>query len=177
MRACQAIQSTKDIYWDIRPRPQTGTIEFRICDMPPTLTHVLGLVSLIRCLVIASQRLLQDKPRLRRGDLRRYWIAVENKWLASRYGLRAQCIRSPGGKRQPLFEDLMELLQRLDPIAQQTGDAPFLAALQPLDRFESGADRQRRLYRDAGNWKVVIDDMKGRLAQELNDVSRTVRNP
>jgi carboxylate-amine ligase len=168
MRACGAIQSTKDIYWDIRPRPQTGTIEFRICDMPPTLAHVLGLASLIRCLVIASQRLLQEKPRLRRGDLRQNWIAVENKWLASRYGLQAQCIRSPGGKRQPLARDLAELFERLLPIAKETGDAPFLAALQPLDRFESGADRQRRLYRGAGNWKVVIDDMKGRLAQELD---------
>jgi glutamate---cysteine ligase / carboxylate-amine ligase len=168
MRACEAIQSTKDIYWDIRPRPQTGTIEFRICDMPATLTHVLGLVALIRCLVIASQRLLQDKPRLRRGDLRRYWIAVENKWLASRYGLQAQCIRSPGGKRQPLAEDLSELFERLLPVAHEIGDDAFLTALQPLDRFESGADRQRRLYRDAGNWKVVIDDMKGRLAQELD---------
>src|SRR5438445_1059678 len=168
MRACEAIQSTKDIYWDIRPRPVTGTIEFRICDMPATLAHVLGLTALIRCLVIASQRLLQDKPRLRRGDLRRYWIAVENKWLAGRYGLQAQCIRSPGGKRQPLAQDLAELFERLQPIAQEMDDYPFLAALQPLDRFQSGADRQRQLYRDAGNWKVVIDDMKGRLAQELD---------
>src|SRR5262249_29085443 len=171
MRACGAIQSTKDIYWDIRPRPQTGTIEFRICDMPASLAHVLGLTALIRCLVIASQRLLQEKPRLRRGDLRRYWIAVENKWLASRYGLQAQCIRSPGGKRQPLAQDLTQLLERLAPIAQKTGDAPFLAALQPLDRFESGADRQRHLYREAGNWKAVIDDMKARLAKELDSAS------
>jgi carboxylate-amine ligase len=171
MRACEAIQSTKDIYWDIRPRPQTGTIEFRICDMPPTLAHVLGLAALIRCLVIASQRLLEDKPKLRRGDLRRYWIAVENKWLAGRYGLQAQCIRSPGGKRQPLARDLMELFERLTPIAQETGDYPFLAALEPLDHFESGADRQRHLYREAGNWRVVIEDMKGRLAQELDSAS------
>lgn len=173
MRACEAIQSTKDIYWDIRPRPQTGTIEFRICDMPPTLAHVLGLAALIRSLVIVSQRLLQEKPRLRRGDFRSYWIAVENKWLASRYGLQAQCIRSPGGKRQPLARDLAELFERLAPVAKETGDYPFLAALQPLDRFECGADRQRRLYREAGNWKVVIDDMKGRLAQELDGAGPT----
>ncbi|HLJ93627.1 MAG TPA: YbdK family carboxylate-amine ligase [Gemmataceae bacterium] len=177
MRACEAIQNTKDIYWDIRPRPQTGTIEFRICDMPASLAHVLGLAALIRCLVIASQRLLQEKPRLRRGDLRRYWIAVENKWLASRYGLQAQCIRSPGGKRQPLARDLEELFERLLPIARETGDAPFLAALQPLDRFESGADRQRRLYRDSGKWKDVLDDMRSRLAQELDGASTLSHAP
>src|SRR5437868_1354450 len=136
MRACQAIVSTKDIYWDIRPRPKTGTIEFRICDMPATLEQALALAALVRSLVIATQRRLEDKPRLRRGDLRRYWIAVENKWLASRYGLKAQCIRTPGGRRQPLVRDLGKLLKRLLPIAQETGDEHFLMVLMPLQEFE-----------------------------------------
>jgi hypothetical protein len=39
--------------------------------------------------------------------------------------------------------------------------------LQPVEQFESGADRQRRLYRETGNWKVVVDDMKQHLAQDL----------
>jgi carboxylate-amine ligase len=169
MRACQAIQSTKDIYWDIRPRPQSGTIEIRICDMPGTLGQALGLAALIRCLAISALRLLEEKPRLRRGDMRRYWIAVENKWLASRYGLQAQCIRTPGGQRRPLARDLAQMFERLQPIAKETGEETFLAALQPLDRFETGADRQRRMYRDTGNWKAVIDDMKTRLAQDLDN--------
>jgi hypothetical protein len=38
----------------------------------------------------------------------------------------------------------------------------------PLKNLESGADRQRRLFRDSGDWKAVINDMKERLAQELN---------
>src|SRR5437879_13706245 len=109
MQACRAIESTKDIYWDIRPRPQTGTIEFRICDMPASLAHVLGLTALIHSLVIVAQGLLEDQPRLQRGDLRRYWIAVENKWLASSYALQAQCIRTPGGRRQALVRDLIQV--------------------------------------------------------------------
>ena len=167
MRACRAIRNTKDIYWDIRPRPQQGTIEFRICDMPASLTRTLALVALIRSLAILTLRLLEEKPRLRRGDMRSYWIVPENKWLATRYGLQAQCIRSPGGKRQPLARDLAALLERVMPVAQETGDAAFLAPLQPVERLESASDRQRRLYRDTGDWKAVIDDMKQRLAQEL----------
>jgi len=169
MQACQAIESTKDIYWDIRPRPRTGTIEFRICDMPATLEVVLALTALIRTVAIVVQRLLADKPRLQRGDLRRYWIAVENKWLAGRYGLKAQCIRTPGGRRQPLARDLSQLIERLLPCARETGDYPFIAALEPLAGFESGADRQRRLYRQSGNWKPVIDEMVGRPALELEE--------
>jgi carboxylate-amine ligase len=168
MRACEAIRNTKDIYWDIRPRPQTGTIEFRVCDMPPSLTHTFALVALIRAMVIAAQRLLEQKPDHRSGDLRAYWIVPENKWLAARYGLQAQCIRLPGGKRQSLATEVAALMERLLPIAQETGDAPFLAPFQSLERLESGADRQRRLYREAGDWAAVIDDMKSRLAQDLD---------
>src|SRR4029079_16871840 len=84
MTDCQTIASFKDIYWDIRPRPDFGTIEIRVCDIPPTLTETLRLGRLLRTLVVASLRLVKEKPRVRRGAVRRHWIAVENKWLATR---------------------------------------------------------------------------------------------
>lgn len=167
MRDCNALQSFKDLYWDIRPRPDFGTIEFRICDMPPNLAITLGLVAMIRCLVISSLRLLQERPHLRRGDMRRHWIAVENKWLATRYGLAGMCIRTPGGKKRQLGQDVGDLIKRLEPIARETGDHPFLAALEPSDKFESGAARQRRVYRESGNWKAVIDDLKASFSEGL----------
>lgn len=168
MRDCQAIQSPKDIYWDIRPRPDFGTIEFRICDQPASLAMTLALVSFIRSLAISVRRLLAERPHLQRGDMRRHWIAVENKWLATRYGLGAMYIRTPGGKRRPLDHEITELLNRLMPIAQESGDDVFLRALQPLEQLETGADRQRRVYRDTGNWKAVIDDLVGQFSQELD---------
>ena len=166
----RAIQSLKDIYWDIRPRPELGTIEFRICDMPSTLVDTLALVALTRCLVTSAERLLDERPHLRRGDTRRQWIAVENKWLAARYGMDAVYIRTPAGKRRTLTHDISELIERLLPIACETGDAPFLTALQPIAEFESGAARQRRLYRETGSWKALVDDMTRRLSEELDAV-------
>ena len=170
MRECAAIQSMKDIYWDIRPRPEFGTIELRVCDMPATLETTFALVAFVRSLAIASQRLLEEHPQLQRGDIRRNWIAVENKWLATRYGLEAIYIRTPAGKRRPLRQDLQELLNRLMPIAAETGDDVFLSTLLPLDKFEPDADRQRRLYRESGKARVLVDDMITRLASELDEV-------
>jgi Glutamate-cysteine ligase family 2(GCS2) len=170
MRECGAIQSMKDIYWDIRPRPEFGTIELRVCDMPATLETTFALVALVRSLAIASQRLLEERPQLRKGDIRRHWIAVENKWLATRYGLDAIYIRTPAGKRRPLRQDLQELLNRLMPIAAETGDDVYLSTLLPLDKFESNADRQRRLYRESGKARPLVDDMIARLASELDEV-------
>lgn len=167
MKDCNTIGSFKDIYWDIRPRPDFGTIEFRICDLPLTITETLRLVALIRSLTVSGLRLLQDRPRLRRGDIKRHWIAVENKWLATRYGLQAIYIRTPSGKRRPLVKDASDLIERIMPIAQEFGDDKYLAALQPLAKLETGADRERHHYRDVGNWKGLVDYMARQLLQDL----------
>ncbi|MFX5709940.1 glutamate-cysteine ligase family protein, partial [Acinetobacter baumannii] len=33
------IASMKDFYWDIRPKPEYGTVEIRVCDTPLTIEH------------------------------------------------------------------------------------------------------------------------------------------
>ncbi len=167
MKDCDTITSFKDIYWDIRPRPDFGTIEFRICDIPLTITETLRLVALIRALTVSGLRLLQEHPRMRRGNIKRHWIAVENKWLATRYGLQAMYIRTPSGKRRPLVKDLSDMIDRLMPIAQEFGDEKYLASLQPVNKLETGSDRQRRQYRETGNWKALVDFMAKQLLQDL----------
>jgi len=167
MNDSKAIDSFKDIYWDIRPRPDFGTIEFRICDLPPSLAVTLGIVALTRSLVIHSLRLLAEHPLLCRGDIRRHWIAVENKWLATRYGLGAVYIRAPSGKRRGLMQECGDLIERVMPIARESLDHSFLNVFKPMDRFENGAARQRRLYREHGSWKTLIDDGVHRFQEDV----------
>ena len=170
MRDCKALASFKDIYWDIRPRPDFGTIEFRICDVPPTLNLTFAIVALTRCLVIAALKLIKERPKMLRGDLRRHWIAGENKWLATRYGLNAMYIRTPAGKRRLLKNDLSELIDKMIPIAKENGDFPFLAPIQNLNTFESGSDQLRALFRSNGNWKGLTDHVVRRFADELDSL-------
>ena len=61
-----------------------------------------------------------------------------------------------------------ELVNKLEPIARESGDEALLAVLRPADKMETGADRQRRLYREGGNWQALVADMIGRFAQELD---------
>jgi carboxylate-amine ligase len=166
MSDCGAIASLKDIKWDIRPRPDFGTLEFRICDMPHTLERIFTLAALARNLVLTAYRLLQERPEARRADPRWKWIAAENRWLAARYGLKASYIRTPAGKRRPLLDDLAECVGRLMPIAAESGDDRFLASLQSVERIDSGADLQRHAYREAGNWPAVMHRLVGNFAAE-----------
>src|SRR5438876_4409638 len=45
------IDNGKKIWWDIRPHPFFGTVEFRIFDMPSTLDDVIGIAALCQSLV------------------------------------------------------------------------------------------------------------------------------
>ena len=36
------LQSVRDIWWDVRPHYNFGTIEVRVCDMPGKLSDALG---------------------------------------------------------------------------------------------------------------------------------------
>ena len=92
---------------------------------------------------------------------------MENKWLATRYGLGAVYIRSPSGKRRPLVKDVSDLFDRLMPIAGEFGDDKYLVGLQPVNKLETGADKQRHHYREIGNWKGLIDYMAKQLLQDL----------
>jgi carboxylate-amine ligase len=108
---------------------------------------------------------------MRRGNIKRHWIAVENKWLATRYGLQAMYIRTPNGKRRPLVKDLSDLIDRLMPIAKEFGDDKYLAGLQPVSKLDTGADQVRRHYRETGNWKALVDFMTKQLLQDLESAN------
>ncbi len=166
----------KDLYWDLRPRADFGTIEFRICDAPASLSHLLSLAALIRCLVIDGLRRLEADPRLAAGDRTHHWLACENKSLAARYGVRALCVRRPGQERRSLASELDELLAQLRPVAEAAGESQFLLPLQiGMERFESGSSRRRRIYRQSGDWRGVLDDMRKPWVRELEDAVHDTR--
>ena len=43
MEATGVVKSMKDFYWDIRPKPEYGTIELRVCDTPLTVERAAAL--------------------------------------------------------------------------------------------------------------------------------------
>lgn len=172
LRQCKVMGSHKDVKWDIRPRPDYGTIEFRVCDMPSTMTQVFGIAALLRCLVVFARQLLESRPQLRAHDVRRQWIAVENKWLATRFGMDAIYICAPTGKRRPLRHEVAALIEKMIPIARQLGDEAILRSLGPLDKYKVGSDHQRQIYREEGSWHAITQLSSAQLADELAAYAR-----
>src|SRR5690606_35172152 len=121
MREGGLLKTHRDPKWDIRPRADLGTIEFRVCDTPDSLGAAAGIAALTRALVVWAQRLLEERPHLHSGDIRRQWFAVENKWLAARYGMEAKYIRPAGDERRSLGQPALARIERLAPLGDGGG--------------------------------------------------------
>ena len=112
-------RSIREVWWDIRPHPDFGTIEFRICDGMPALTEVAGVAALSQCLVEwmdgARSTGVTTLP------VPRSWVVRENKWKAARYGMDAEIIVDEDGNLRPVREAIEELVTELTPTARRLG--------------------------------------------------------
>lgn len=105
------IKSMKDFYWDIRPKPEYGTIELRICDTPLTVEKAADLAAYAQMLACL---LLDKRPLLSKEIYSTYLI---NRFRAARYGLEAICIDPISRTHASLTEDIIHTSEQLEPYA------------------------------------------------------------
>ena len=160
----ECISSIREVWWDIRPHPDFGTVELRMCDATPTLTEAIALAALSQALVAWTLERIDD------GNLPtppREWTVAENRWLAARHGTEARLIvEDPTGGptvRRPIRELLPELIERLAPTAERLGTTDQLDDVLRILETGSGTARQRRLLERGG----TLLDVVHHLATEL----------
>ena len=127
MHSYAIVESMKDFYWDIRPKPEYGTIEIRICDTPLD-------VELAAQLAAYAQTLAADLLQQRRTEPVEpiYRVYGYNRFQACRFGFEATLVYPYSKKQVRLREDLLTTLERLRPVAQDLGTS---GALELLARF------------------------------------------
>jgi carboxylate-amine ligase len=148
------IDNAKKIWWDIRPHPFFGTVEFRIFDMPLTLDDVIALAAVCQSLV-AKQSWL-NKRGIETYVVPRYFLE-ENKWRAMRYGLDAEIVDFEHERTLSMRDSFHRLLDMVDDVADDLGTRPDLNYVRKLldDPRGTGADRQIALYKKTGSLHAV----------------------
>jgi carboxylate-amine ligase len=148
------IRSIKEVWWDIRPHPDFGTVEVRMFDGVPTLREVGMVAALSQCLVQLFDTQLDRGYTLPSPSA---WVVRDNKWRATRYGLDATVITDEAGATAPLRDELYELLRELEPVASRLGCLEELSvAFEVLERGAS-YERQRAVYARTGDLLSVVD--------------------
>ena len=133
------------IWWSVRPHLSFPTIEIRICDAQPDLSESRSLAALVYSLTARIARALDDGEPLPSWPNR---LLEENLWRAIRHGLSGELIdleRSESIAARARLEQLVEWVQ---PVAEELGAAPWLAipernaAERQIARHEDGASME-----------------------------------
>ena len=150
------IKTIREIWWDVRPHHNFGTVEVRICDMPPTLGHVLGLTALIQCLVYDLSEEI-DRGTYQSGF--HPFLVRQNKWRACRYGMEATLVDPTTFAVVPVRQVVHSLIDRLEGRAEQLGCTDYLGSVRELAEQPTGSVRQLQAFRETNNLAAVVQSM------------------
>jgi len=152
MRSLQVVESMKDFYWDIRPKPEFGTIEIRVCDTPLTVEKAAVLGAYAQAL---ARHLMLDRPREPSQDV--YRVYSFNRFTACRYGMQAGFIDAYARSRRLLKEDIAETLDILVPHALALGSGAALAEIRAsLESGQNDSGWLRDTFKQAKSLSDVV---------------------
>jgi carboxylate-amine ligase len=146
------ITGVRDLWWDVRPHPDFGTIEIRICDLPSTFNEILAIVALIQGLV--AEMAESDKhlnPNMQ--------VLKSNKWQAARYGLAGTFVYPLLQKKISMQEAAGEIFAKVAPVMQKLGTSHYLADLQEIINCGTSADHQRKIFTEQKNFSAIITEL------------------
>ena len=109
MTSTGVVQSMKDLSWDIRPKPEYGTIELRVCDTPLTVTKAAALACYLQAI---CRYLREEKPFEPTED--DYLVYTFNRFQACRFGLDGDLVDPKTKQRQKIRDDIIRTLARVD---------------------------------------------------------------
>lgn len=163
-KAGGSIEDVSKIWWDVRPRPDLGTVEVRIADIPTDADLSVALAGLTQALVAWLGRACNaDRSPPLEHTLE---IVQENRWRALRDGLEARFIRQSGASDEDYegvdARDFVSwMLDELADTAADLGVEEEMDSIRALTRRgETGADRQRRIYEENdGEFLPVMRDI------------------
>ena len=163
MTSSGLLEDGSKIWWDLRPSARYPTLEMRICDVCPDIEDALTAAALFQCIMRMLYRLRMDNRQWRPYA---NMLIQENRWLAQRFGCRADLVDF-GKRRLVPFADLMEEL-----LVMVRDDAVALDCLAEVERVReivrrgTSAERQLAVFAEAGGeaageaaLKAVVTDV------------------
>ncbi len=144
------------LWYDVRPHPNFGTVEMRVCDAQTRVEHTLGLAALIQAMV---KELCEHYDAGTPLTAYPWSMLDENKWLAARHGLKGELVDLPTSDRVPSRVLARRLLDRLREHAQDLGSADDLEAVQDLIDNGNGAERQVVVYEANHDLREVMAEI------------------
>jgi len=152
MESTGVVKSMKDFYWDIRPKPEYGTIELRVCDTPLTVERAAALACYLQSL--CRYLLERNEPPPEEDD---YLVYTYNRFQACRFGLDGTMVNPKTREQISIREDVLATLRRIAPHADALGAQDALAEIErTAARDGNHASWLRQQYAHSGSVQGVV---------------------
>src|SRR6201998_3565537 len=147
------IDNGKKIWWDVRPHPNYGTLEFRMFDTATRVEEAVAIAALTQAIVVKLHRLYTRNQSWR---LYRRALIEENKWRAARYGIEGKMIDFGREAEVPMRELMLELMEFIDDVVDDLGSRSAGEYIHPIRNEGTSAERQLRVYQQTGDLRDVV---------------------
>ena len=134
--------SLKDVYWDVRPKPEFGTVEIRVFDTPLSVKKAVALAAFSRvcaALALNDQLPQSDKPTPTTAER-------VSRFLACRDGMDAELFNPFAGEWMPARRWFGQILDSAQHLPQNTVDAEQLAYLKESMAGEQDYETMRKTW-------------------------------
>ncbi|HCY17207.1 MAG: glutamate--cysteine ligase [Curvibacter sp. GWA2_64_110] len=145
------VNSMKDFYWDIRPKPEFGTIEIRVFDTPLTIERAAALSGYVQSL---AAWFLQERPFMPTED--DYLVYTYNRFQACRFGLDAVYVDPASGEHLPLRE---HILQTIDQIESHGVSLGAQSGIELLRRSTASGHNEARWLRECQARELLLAEV------------------
>ena len=161
MEKTGVVNSMKDFYCDIRPKPEFGTIELRVCDTPLTVERAAALAAYLQAL--CRMLLARREPLPVEDD---YLVYNYNRFQACRFGLDGVIIHPRTSETMSLREDILATLRRVELDAEVLRSRPALDEIRAI-LGQSGNDAAflRRECAEEGGVQGMVEAAVRRFRQ------------
>jgi carboxylate-amine ligase len=147
------IDTGKKIWWDVRPHPAYGTLEFRMFDTATRVEEAVAIAALTQAIVVKLHRLYTHNQSWR---IYRRALIEENKWRAARYGIEGKLIDFGREAEVPMRELMLELMEFIDDVVDDLGSRSSVEYIHTILNEGTSAERQLRVYQQTGDLKEVV---------------------
>lgn len=158
------VKSMKDFYWDIRPKPEYGTIELRVCDTPLSVEHAASLA----CYLQAVCKYLLERNELDPVE-DDYLVYNYNRFQACRFGLDGTIVHPKSYEQISLREDILTTIRLIQPQADALGCNAALEHIYRTAHTGSDASYLRREFIERGSVEGMVDSALQRFRHEIGD--------
>jgi carboxylate-amine ligase len=154
MKRLEVIESMKDFYWDIRPKPEFGTVEIRVCDTPLTMKKAVIIAAYIQAL---SLYLLHEKPHTISQDL--YFLYRYNRFQGSRYGFDGHVIDPFNFERYLISDDITNTIKKIERYANQLNNMGMISQLHDdVINKKNDAALLWRIYKEKNSLSALVKE-------------------